>query len=489
MKKFQGVLFQAFHWYIAADENLWIWLAEHASDLAQAGYTAVWLPPVSKASGGIQDVGYAVYDLWDLGEFDQKNTVRTKYGTKDQLKNAIKALQKNNLQVYLDIVLNHKDGGDEIEEFEAWEVAEENRGEIKGDRVKVRAYTKFTFPGRQEKYSAFKWSWQNFAWVGHNVKEDGNVDSNVYKIKEIFWEDEVTSEKGNFDFLLGCDIDHGETAVKEELFRWGEWLIAELGIDGFRLDAVKHIRFTFFQEWLGHLRQHSNRELPAIGEYWSPDIGELSNYLDRTEGAISLFDVGLHHNFHAASNAGREYNLSTIFENTLVATAPLSAVTFVENHDSQPLCSLESSVQDWFKPLAYALILLREEGYPTVFMADYFGTSYKDNDQEVTLVSHKKLIDSFLSVRKNYAYGEQHDYFDHPQCIGWFRTGDAEHRYSCAIVMSSGDDGIKRIMTNRPGKSYRDATEHIDEVLTADKEGEVEFKCLAGKVSVWIEEP
>lgn len=37
------------------------------------------------------DVGYGAYDLYDLGEFNQKGTVRTKYGTKAQLKSAIDA--------------------------------------------------------------------------------------------------------------------------------------------------------------------------------------------------------------------------------------------------------------------------------------------------------------------------------------------------------------------------------------------------------------
>ena len=35
-------------------------------------------------------------------------------------------------------------------------------------------------------------------------------------------------------------------------------------------------------------------------------------------------------------------------------------------------------VEPWFKPLAYALILLRREGYPCIFYADYYGAEYED---------------------------------------------------------------------------------------------------------------
>lgn len=51
-----------------------------------------------------------------------------------------------------------------------------------------------------------------------------------------------------------------------------------------------------------------------------------------------------------------------IFDNTLVKERPNLAVTFVDNHDTQYGQSLQSFVEEWFKPLAYAIILLREDG-------------------------------------------------------------------------------------------------------------------------------
>ena len=58
--------------------------------MAAAGVTALWLPPAAKAQDGPNDVGYGVYDL---GEFDQKGPVRTKYGTKAEYLAAIAALR------------------------------------------------------------------------------------------------------------------------------------------------------------------------------------------------------------------------------------------------------------------------------------------------------------------------------------------------------------------------------------------------------------
>ncbi|HZJ10912.1 MAG TPA: hypothetical protein VFD39_14535, partial [Trueperaceae bacterium] len=74
-------MLQYFHWYLPNDGGWWNNLADEAKALAAAGFTSLWLPPAYKGAGGGYDSGYGVYDHFDLGEFDQRGTVRTKYGT------------------------------------------------------------------------------------------------------------------------------------------------------------------------------------------------------------------------------------------------------------------------------------------------------------------------------------------------------------------------------------------------------------------------
>ena len=111
-----NTLMQYFEWYLPTDCNLWNKLQQEATHLHNIGITSLWLPPAYKGAGGINDTGYGVYDLYDLGEFDQKGTIRTKYGTKEEYLNAISELHKNGIKVYADIVLNHKVGADDTEE-------------------------------------------------------------------------------------------------------------------------------------------------------------------------------------------------------------------------------------------------------------------------------------------------------------------------------------------------------------------------------------
>ena len=198
---------------------------------------------------------------------------------------------------------------------------------------------------------------------------------------------------------MASDIDTAE--ADGELRYWGRWIVDTTNINGFRIDACKHICYSFFRDWLNHLRVHFSRELFSFGEYWSGDVEDLHQYISDTQGVMSLFDVPLHYRFRDAGLSGSNFDLRTIFDNTLTRQQPAKSITFVDNQDTQPCQSLESWVEPWFKPLAYALILLRQEGYPCVFFGDYYDQpKYFDKGREVTLYSHKFLIDKFIMPGK-----------------------------------------------------------------------------------------
>lgn len=489
MSDLNGVMMQYFHWYIEPDGNLWNELKDRAKDLAKVGVTSLWLPPAYKGTGGGYDVGYGVYDMYDLGEFDQKGSVRTKYGTKDEYLAAIQAAKEAGIRVYADVVFNHRLGGDGEEEVEATPFNPDDRNQPIGDMHTIKAWTNFKFEGRQGKYSDFQWHWWHFDAVDYNAYNEG--ENAIYLFKDKSFDDNVDLEKGAFDYLMGCDLDIEHPEVVEELNRWGEWYFETTGVDGVRFDAVKHVKADFFAAWLEHCRKHTGRQLFAVGEYWSYSVEALHYFISVTNGDVLLFDAPLHYNFSVASNSGNSYDMRQIFDNTLVKDQPTLAVTLVDNHDSQPLQSLESVVESWFKPLAYALILLRREGYPCIFYPDYYGAHYKDtgndgNEYEIWLDSHQWLIDKFLYARQTYAYGDQYDYFDHGNVIGWTRLGTDENPGGMAVILSNGDAGTKSMEVGQPNRTYIDITEHISDPITTNEQGWGEFRCEPGSVSVWV---
>ena len=234
------------------------------------------------------------------------------------------------------------------------------------------------------------------------------------------------------------------------------------------------------------MRNHAQKNVFAVGEYWSSDINRLRRYIDQTEGKMHLFDAPLHYNFHFASKSGSSFDMGSILNNSLVKENPLLAVTIVENHDTQPLQSLESVVEPWFKPLAYAIILLRDEGYPCVFAADYYGAHYKDKGYDIWLQSHRWMIDTFIHARQKNTFGQRRDYFDHRHCIGWTFSGDETHT-SMAVVMTNFHDDLKWMETGKADTQYHDITNHCSEIITTNEHGWAAFRTLGGKVSVWVE--
>ena len=308
-------------------------------------------------------MGYGVYDLYDFGEFDQKGTVATKYGSRKQLEEAINSLHKYSIQIILDTVLNHKMNGDNTEKFQAQPVDSANRLENVGQSREIEAYTNFEFKGRGDKYSPFKWHWYHFSGVDYDQLTG---DTNIFRIlgDGKGWSQGVDKENGNYDFLMGNNLDFDNPEVVDELIRWGEWALDSFGFYGFRMDALKHMDNNFTKTFLEKMREYEGKNLYSVGEYWSEDKETLLDYIHKLEGATDLFDVPLHFNFHKASEEGENFDMSTLLDNSLVSSDPSHAVTFVDNHDSQPGTSLESNIKDWFKPSAYALILLMKEGYP-----------------------------------------------------------------------------------------------------------------------------
>ena len=473
------VMMQAFEWDTPADGGYYKFLKENAKKIKDAGIDALWLPPMCKG-GGDQDVGYGIYDLWDLGEFDQKGTVRTKYGTKEELLEAIDELHKNEIKVYADVVLNHKGNADFEEEFMARMADQNNREKDVSEDMKIKAWTGFDFPGRAGKYSDFVWHYYHLTGVDYDANTDTKA---IFRIlgDGKYWDEGVSDEKGNFDYLMNADIDHSHPEVREEIFKWVDWFMEETGVDGFRYDALKHISDEFIYDLSKYIMEKKKDDFYLFGEYWQYDEGQIDGYLDDTDWKIDLFDVPLHFHMQEASKSNGNYDMRNIFNNTIVENHPLQAVTSVDNHDSQPGQSLDSRVDDWFKEIAYSLILFRKDGYPCIFAGDYYGLK-----GEVKKVPLKDMIDNMLDVRKKYSFGNQDDYFDNPQVVGWVRRTD-DKTSSLAVLISIGDMAEKQMFVGEEeaGKTYIDLSGNNKNEVTIDENGNGIFNVGPGSVSYW----
>ncbi|MBQ49332.1 MAG: hypothetical protein CMP10_18280 [Zetaproteobacteria bacterium] len=474
-------ILQGFYWYIPnpltmvedyvrerePESDLWDYYArDGAKKVYEDGFTHIWLPPMGKAfrdiperadQGNYFNVGYAIYDHYDLGEFSQMRSVRTKYGTKNKLQQAISAFHDYDIKVIADIVLNHMLGSDQPEQIEfsnAFDKGGNNLGN--GRRL---AYLKFDFNAAEDEnprgttYSDFVWNRDHFDGMEYNGL------FYLFKGKTLDRVNNFGDTSGSrlyqymrSDIILGADIDLQNPEVQQELIRWTKWLVETTDIDGFRVDAVRHMDTPFVVRWAREIREYMKErgkdpsQMLMFGENWDGWAQRLAAYLNgRAKGSstdyilnpndytgieksMSLFDVPLHYDFRKIAGANAEImDISTLPGRGLVGVAGNDAVTFVDNHDTVPTQELRSYIPLHTKLQAYTYILLHEFGRPCVYYRDMykgnFVSDYENNNKEYLYRNIKDLI----AARQNYAYGRGEYYTQVKGLLGQRRYGDADH--------------------------------------------------------------
>lgn len=556
MEYVNGVIIQAFHWFMPEPPHVgmshWQFIAREADYWRRLGITAVWFPPPSKGSAGGYDVGYGVYDHFDLGEFPDKGTTATKYGTRAELQEAIQALHgvtpasvpipgATYVEAYADAVLNHKTGGDNDDSYwTAIRVESNNRTRERRDEgyesgeIEIQSYTWFAHAARANAHSSFEWHARHFDSVdtaalirqaGNTFRDapDGEGNSRyIYRftcneqnyhppVKPGFdhW---VSHEKGNYDYLTGADLDYARCDVREEMKHWGRWLLSFADFDGFRLDAAKHIDANYLREWIGDVRASSPKRVFCFAEWLSGDVSHLHRFLRRITATppfpqdVSLLDFPLRFEFRNASYVGQAYDLASWTRRTLMAEQPARAVTFVECHDYESGRDYESHVQEWLKPLAYAFILLRPQGYPVLFYPDLYGSA--KHGPHVGQPSGRVYLELLLQLRQQFALGEER-FYGGGQQIGWVRLGGVPGaRGAMAVVLSNALGGVRsvRMDTGRANQRfYHLATIKFGgdflvvrnrydlygdkaEGLFTDGTGHGSFVTEGGAVAIWLED-
>ncbi|HEX6879018.1 MAG TPA: alpha-amylase family glycosyl hydrolase [Terriglobales bacterium] len=324
-----GVLMQAFYWDCPSLEGRegawWDTVRAQVPALAQDGFTALWLPPASKAANW-NSMGYDPYDYHDFGEFNQKGRTETWFGTKQQLSALIADAHARHLQVYADVVINHNSGADAQE---VNPLTSQNR------------WTKFT-----PKSGKFQRNWECFHPARYETMD------------------------GFPTFGEMPDLCHRTPVVYQGLMELTRSLVEDIGFDGFRFDFVKGYG-SWIVKGMAEYRYSNGTRPFCVGECWDSEraiddwLGAVNSFNDNP---VSAFDFPLHYKLKGLCDQFG-FDVGTLIQGTVAQRFPLQAVTFVDNHDTvrDPANSVVTD-----KQLAYAVILTHE-GYPCVFWQDYFN--------------------------------------------------------------------------------------------------------------------
>ncbi|KAF2692144.1 glycoside hydrolase family 13 protein [Lentithecium fluviatile CBS 122367] len=485
------VLFEAFEWHSPADHKHWQRLRRALPSLSAIGITDLWLPPGSKAKDA-ESNGYDIYDAWDLGEFDQKGTVPTKWGTKMDLMNLAADCKHHGLGLVWDAILNHRSFADATETVRVVEVDPKDRRVDITEPFDIAAWTRFDFAARKGRYSTLKFNKSHFNGTDWDQRTEKRA---IYRFVEEGknWAQDVGKLQGNADYLMLENLDYSNPEVVEETTKWGEWIVEELGLSGFRLDAVQHYSYRFVDGWTQGLKKKSPNGLMCVGEFWHGDVKVLLEWLKNMSPNFMLYDVPLLYRI-ARLSWHEDTDLRAVFKDTLVERKPESAVTFIRIHDTQKGQDMDTPIKRSFTPHAYSLLLLRQDGVPCAFFGDLYGISGPHPEPP----SCWGKLPGLILARKLYAHGAQTDYFARKDCIGWVRHGNSLANPDSLAVIMSWTKAID-IQNLAPSLGMNVGKQHAGEIWTdvlgfewaavvIDEDGWGRFPCQRNSIACFVSE-
>jgi len=381
-----GVLLQGYFVNVPAptpgNPNVDFWwdhIAKQAKALREAGFTAVWLPPVCKAANGASSVGFDPFDDYDLGSKNQRGTIPTHYGTREKLERCVAILRANGLDVYIDVVDNHRDGAVD------------------------KKYRYVDADGKPDGGRFAKDPGDFHCFCGTSVPGCVPVDDPDVPSPEFCFGDDLAP-------INGQPPHH----CLDGLLASADWMTRALDIQGYRLDDVKGISTQFIPALLN---QGALNGKFAVGEFFDGNLDLVRLWISNTSGRASAFDFTLRFQFLVPMcNQAGFFNMSQLDHAGLAGVDPFHAVTFVENHDTDDPGSTNRSPIVRNKAQGYAYILT-SDGYPSVFFKDY--------STDPGSFGMKPIIDNLIFIHERIADGATLQRFKTFDVFAYERLGGA----------------------------------------------------------------
>ncbi|MTI49201.1 MAG: alpha-amlyase [Firmicutes bacterium] len=212
------------------------------------------------------------------------------------------------------------------------------------------------------------------------------------------WANQEIVENG---WLAGLpDLDQSNPKVKDFLIKNALWWIDETGIDGMRLDTVRHVPKEFWKEFATEIK----KEYPDfyfLGEVWSDNTRYLELY--HQSGIDGLTNYSLYEGIrNAFTRFGSTATLVNAIKKEKYFSTPELNGVFLDNHDNRRLIS--DGGENGKEYLKQALTFVMT--YPSIPII-YYGTeigmegkSDPDNrrDMEWDKVGNSEIYDFYMKL-------------------------------------------------------------------------------------------
>lgn len=316
--------------------------------LKDLGVNGIWLMPMNPSPS------YHKYDVSDYYD------IHPDYGTLDDFKTFVNEAHKRNIKVVMDMVLNHSGSRN------PWFV-----DAIANENSPYRDY--YVWAHKDDPQTQIS---------GKIISGDSNNRTRWNKVE-------------GSDYLYYSyfsrnmpDLNYDNPKLREEVFEIGKFWLSDIKVDGFRLDAARHIfpddrptdNHNWWVDFLTEMKK-VNKDVYLIGEVWaSSDI--VAPYL---KGLPALFNFDMGSAITKAVNEEREGDLTTshkeIIDYYKTVNPDYIDATFLTNHDQVRIMSAVNNNMD--KAKMAAALLLTLPGSPYLYYGEEIGMQGKKPDQNI----------------------------------------------------------------------------------------------------------
>jgi glycosidase len=301
--------------------------------LEELGITAIWLMPINPSPS------YHGYDVTNY------YNVNSDYGSMDDFKNLLNETHKRDIRIIIDLVLNHTS----------------------------REHPFFVEANRDPNSSYRDW----YIW---SDKDQGN-----------YW------HNGSQDFYYGFfwegmpDLNYRNADVTSQMFNVARFWLEEVGVDGFRIDAAKHLieegnkveNTNATHEWYKGFYTYYKAKNPnayTVGEVYGAGAFLANTYHHQLD---QIFNFELAGGMMNSINSGSNTGINSAWKFTLKEMDTGNYATFLTNHDQNRVMSVFNGNIDKAKLAAF--LLLTSPGTPFIYYGEEIGMTGEKPDEDIRL--------------------------------------------------------------------------------------------------------
>lgn len=315
---------------------------------------------------------------------------------------------------------------------------------------------------------------------------------------ETAWSDFSTIENGIYHSIYGLSDLNQQNATVDDYMKDAIDMWIDLGVDGIRVDAVKHMSYGWLKNWMSSV--YSNEGVFTFGEWFYGGTTNDKDFTNFTNNSgMSLLDFRFSNALRNAlgSKTGTMIDLYNVMASTSTEFDEVNdQVTFMDSHDMSRFMTLSSNNSRAVEN-AY-VIMLTSRGVPNIYYgSEQYMTGSADPYNRGDMTSFSTTSTAYKTISRIAPLRKSNPALAYGTTVERWMNSDVliyERQFGNSVVLtavnrsSSNSYNIAGLYTNLPAGTYSDVMQGLlggNSITVASNKSVAAFTLSAGESAVW----